>query len=305
MPAERIQMKTRFNINFFKKELEYMFISGRIAGRIEFFLKDEVTEVLPFARKVFKYVYLYENQDGRTDLMYSFKKDALNSLIFHTRLVEQGDINSIRVTGEILGYPECCINAYINDRLYLTVETGINWFLRRINAENGFESEINPFNANIRHIPCSLNCTVTLKNLRLMSKIFGNTKKSDKRTAYITPLPFSYEENDEKCIRDYAEIRIISIEKDRIRYCLNGRTPPKSLSVIKDGDTLEFENGIISVMDKNRDAGRLVLSHFLWSPLTIPDRDFYRNLFETALNYSYISSLFSNSDFCSRDQRYI
>ncbi len=283
-------MKTNFKTDFFRKELEFMRHSDRTAGRIEFFDSSEVREAEKNAMKYFRYVSVQKNSSGGTDLFYSERKKPFNLLIRHTRLVEKGDIASIRVTGEILGYPSCCIDAYIKDRLYLTVDTGLNWFIRRAEAGDKINPFINPFESDIRFVPCRLGCKDTYRIVRQMKKIFRSDARHSSETAYLTPVPFRTETAKSLCIRDFARIRIKKTEKNIIRYSFIDKSPSMDISSVEEGDTLIFANGIISVFAGGKSLGRLVMSHLLWSPLVLPDRGFCNELLKAIRNYRFIAS---------------
>ncbi len=167
-------MKTLFDTEFFKNEILFFHNSTKTAGRIEFQNRDEALIAYKNANKLFKFATLIENSSQGIDLFYSLKKKSFDLLIHHTRLVEKGETESIRITGKLLGYPSCCIDAYIKDRLYLTIETGLNWLIRRVESGNGFDPIINPFDSGIRHLPCKITCKKTIDLAKIINKVFHN-----------------------------------------------------------------------------------------------------------------------------------
>lgn len=292
------------NVFFFKKEELYFKNSTRIAGRLEFQNYEDAYAAYLCAKKIFKYSTLKENSAGGVDLFYSNKKEALLNLIFHTRRVEKSDIESIKITGRLLGYPACCIDAYIKDRLYLSRIIGLNWLIRRVEQKESFPSFINPFNSSIRHIPCKLNCKQTIRDTKLIQKIFLGKIQDDNKCSFITPLPFNLSPDDGICIKDFIPILISDIRKNRIQYTIyKDATIPDTMKIFKDGNTIIFENGFITLKYNDILLRRLALRYIVWSRDVLPEREFYHNLFKAALyhKFSNISSIYSLSFFVDKE----
>jgi len=297
-------MEFYFDRSFFKKESLFMQKTDRTAGRIEFLTKREAVKALRYAKQVFSYHTLCPNSSGGTDLFYSNNKNEFSELIGLTRLVEKGDIDAIRKTGRILGYPDCCIDAYIEDQLYLTVNTGLNWFIRRIQKNAPFDIRMNPFDSLIRHIPCSLDCRKTMRLLDLYSEIWGSRRASQDGVSYITPLPYNISNTDGRCILDYATIRISDRKGNRLYYKpLYTSGNPDIFSEFGTANNMLISNGNISLYIDDTLISRFSLRFFVWSNEFLPLRGFYKNLFLSSFT-ARIIGLNSGSSFY-RDERYI
>jgi hypothetical protein len=269
-----------FDRTYFIKESLFMYETGRRAGRIEFFRRSDAETAQRYAERVFKFTALSPNSSRGIDLFYSNEREVLLDLIRLTRLVERGDVDAIRESGKILGYPDCCIDAYIKDRLYLSVNTGLNWLIRRVQHKGRFDLEMNPFESQIRHIPCSLNCRGTQKLIDINKRIWGIGDRKEKGLAFITPLPFSFIEDEGVCILDYIKIEITHRDGDRVYYkIISNCKRERVFASLIDVNNLVISGGNFLLYRDENLKGLLPLRFFLWSNEYLFSENFYKNLF--------------------------
>ena len=178
---------------------------------------------------------------------------------------EQTLHSSILRVGELLGYPSCCSRAFIAHPTFLLNRNDWLHVRRRLEWPGPVPPELNP--ALLCYVPCSLDCAATLAAMRRVQR---HRRRGDwSRWATMPTLLFLERREDVAVLRPLSRVEeeraSVSLTRYRFAYELAyARTNRARLAVLRRGDEIVIEPGLVRVRGDGRDIAAWGLACFPW-----------------------------------------
>ena len=174
--------------------------------------------------------------------------------------------------GRLLGYPDCCIRAHVDDGSPLSEHHGWLTVARRVAAGGTVPFELNPgCDTVIDHVPCALTCEPTLERARTMLAALASEPATERRLLQrlSNPHVLLLEQQD-----TFVELVPEHEPSERFRYRAGAqRGVGEDLRALVAGDELVLEPECTVVLRGGRATASLSGRAFVW---------WHRRTFQTA-----------------------
>ena len=168
-------------------------------------------------------------------------------------------------TGALLGYPECCAEAFARSASVLRDANGWLLLKRRLETPGAAPPELNP--CLMPYVPCSMDCARTLELTRRV-----NEHRHDSWEEYgcLPTLVFLGRTTEVAALRPRGPVRAGQgrVAPSTLQLSYDGVVPlwleAGRRQLLEQGDTLEVEPGLIRVLARGREIGWFALEAFLW-----------------------------------------
>ncbi len=205
------------------------------------------------------------------DVFFGYCREDVMKLIQLTKII-QGNYaqiekqKAIRDAGVLLGYPECCVDAYARASLFQRTYPVWMHLRNRIESQREALIEMNPYNKLLLHCPCSLHCAGTLAIIQLLLKelsLWKHGKMASVARKRLEKPVFSLLDRERQFVV-FKPLR--AMEEDvRFRYNVVDMTgTDRRLDFIAKGDSMEIKKGCISVYRKEKKLYDYVLNAYIW-----------------------------------------
>ena len=179
---------------------------------------------------------------------------------------------SIVQMGQLLGYPTCCASAFAEAPTVYRTRNEWLWVRRRVDSTGRIGPEFNPILTS--YVPCSLACEPTAHFVRTALGGVPWVPWGTLPTLLLLDRP------GETIQLSFTDIDNVDPLSNTFRYEVKAsRTSDRRLAMVRQGDTIVVEPGLIRILQGGLEIAFFALDAFLWCV----DRAFYPDFWRQCL----------------------
>ncbi len=274
-------------LSYWNAEYELMKKGYRKVGKYECNSPKEAERLQSEISRYFPYTKIISRDQVHIDIYYSLKNQHLTEIINNDNILNS---RSIKKTGNLFGYPICCTKEYIKDKFLYLPSFLFKWLVKRYKTDGEIHQLFNPFLSNLYYFPCNLRCPHTLSRLEIIQKHI--LKHQKEKLLFYPAIFFLSRTLDAPIYRgirgqmDFVIVQPMNFEgnflKYRPIYCFRKTT---NTEIIFKGDSLHYENGIMTIFNNNRVIHKFFLEASIWYYKKTLDSHFTKLFIKTLKNF--------------------
>ncbi|MBM4386236.1 MAG: hypothetical protein FJ088_00765, partial [Deltaproteobacteria bacterium] len=281
-----LRQKNKHGITRFdRQEEEPAFEAGNALSMLPLDLKPvflfepvgacDVEEVKNKTARIFKKIVVRKRQDKNSGATFQvFAGDNQEEVDEAAHLIDKyenggldagSESEALKGIGRLLGYPECCVDAFagedpdfrrMNERLHLA---------RRISHGGAVHPGFNPFIDLLWYVPCSLACA---KSIDIIDKLLARYRRILNETEYETLISRASHPHLFLLDRPAQNLEMVPLEENGnvIKFKagrISGDDP--RLKRAANGDTAVMEEGRITILAGEKILECLCVNAYVWS----------------------------------------
>jgi hypothetical protein len=214
---------------------------------------------------------------GRLDLVYGLNDTRVReatALLDALETVPRHQPEIIQRIGHLLGYPDCCVQAFCVPDAFRHEQLAWTYVQQRSAAPGAVDPRLNPYTGlKLYHLPCRIDCPATLAQIEAATRALGQERPGELREALALaahPVVFALNSFPQFAVLDQGQ----EVEPGLFHY-RRVQSFGRLSSVLEQGDRLRVEQGVVTVLAGREVRQRIEGEVAVWWPGRALDPDWW------------------------------